>query len=238
MEEKPFESALKRKIHLKSTDGNATESSNSLSSVEPNSPNAINSSVSNEGRNSENAVAKSDDKKDGRHEWRDILVDPLLVVASLIGLGAVLFFCGTGSHQPATESPPAAKTAIHTTKPTEGAKSADAAKSSEAAKSADAAKPAEVDFHPYMKTLQQQIKSHWHPPNGSDTNYVKMHFKISKDGEVSDVGFDRLSHISDADAAALKAVVETMPSVGPLPPGSPDSVDISFSFDYNVQKKK
>ncbi len=94
----------------------------------------------------------------------------------------------------------------------------------------------DVDFGPYMATLQRQIRSHWHPPKGSETDHVVMHFKISRTGEMSNVGFERLSRISDADAAALKAVIESMPSIGPLPPGSPDSVDIVFTFDYNVFK--
>jgi hypothetical protein len=101
-----------------------------------------------------------------------------------------------------------------------------------------AKKVGDVDYSSYMADLQHQIKSNWHPPEGSATNHVVMHFKISKTGEISDVGFNRLSHISEADSAALKAVIESMPSVGPLPPGSPASVDVQFTFDYRVINAK
>jgi hypothetical protein len=93
-----------------------------------------------------------------------------------------------------------------------------------------------VDFKPYMANLQKQIKSHWHPPSRDESNVITVHFKINKHGEVSDIGFDRLSRAPEADAAALKSLIESMPAFEPLPPGSPDSVDVSFTFDYNVQK--
>jgi hypothetical protein len=94
--------------------------------------------------------------------------------------------------------------------------------------------PSEAEFKPYMITVQHEIKSHWHPPKSETSNHIIMHFKVLKNGEVKDVGFDRMSQISDADAAALKSIVESMPAMPPLPQGSPDSVDISFTFDYNV----
>jgi hypothetical protein len=92
------------------------------------------------------------------------------------------------------------------------------------------------DFAPYMANLQHEIKSHWHPPKGSETNHIKVHFKVNKNGEISGIGFDRLAPSAAADAAALKAVIESMGSAPPLPAGSPDSVDIQFTFDYNVLK--
>lgn len=96
--------------------------------------------------------------------------------------------------------------------------------------------PPNVDFGPYLANLQQEIKSHWHPPASSGSNKIRIHFKIKKNGEVSDVGFDRMARVTDADAAALNALIETMPSVDPLPANSPEFVDVSFSFDYNVKK--
>ncbi len=96
----------------------------------------------------------------------------------------------------------------------------------------------EVDFGPYMKSLQQEIKSHWHPPKGHEHCIITLHFKVSKSGEISNVGFDRLSRLPEADAATLKAIIESMPSAPPLPEGAPDSVDIQFTFDYNVYNHK
>lgn len=96
---------------------------------------------------------------------------------------------------------------------------------------------ARVDFGPYMKNLEQEIKSHWHPPNSALSKHIIVHFKVAKTGEISAVGFDRLSRDSEADAAALKSVIESMPSAPPLPPGAPDSIDICFTFDYELSKR-
>lgn len=93
-----------------------------------------------------------------------------------------------------------------------------------------------VDFGPYMAKLNREIKSHWHPPKSDVSKRIRVHFKVSKNGEISDIGFDRLSRDAEADAAALKSVIESMPSVPPLPEGAPESVDINFSFDYELSK--
>jgi hypothetical protein len=91
-----------------------------------------------------------------------------------------------------------------------------------------------VDFGPYMATLQRQIKAHWHPPQSNDSHHITMRFRVAKSGEISDVAFDRLSRESEADAAALKSIVETMRTAPPLPAGAPSYVDVQFTFDYLV----
>lgn len=95
----------------------------------------------------------------------------------------------------------------------------------------------DVDFGPYMSRLQKVIRSHWHPPSSSVQKTITVQFKVSKSGEISNVGFVRLSRDSEADAAALKSVIESMPTSPPLPEGSPDSIDICFTFDYELGKK-
>lgn len=91
-----------------------------------------------------------------------------------------------------------------------------------------------VDYHTYIVAVQKEIKSHWHPPKRDFSTVIKMHFKIQKNGEVTDVGFDRMSRLPDDDAAALKSLIASMPSLPPLPSGAAAPVDIDFTFEYNV----
>ena len=42
-----------------------------------------------------------------------------------------------------------------------------------------------------------------------------------------------MSRLAESDAAALKSVIEAMPSIPPLPAGS-QPVDVQFTFEYNV----
>lgn len=91
----------------------------------------------------------------------------------------------------------------------------------------------DIDFKPYMDALQASIKSHWKPPAGGD-HIVKVKFKVHKNGEISDLGFDRMSRSPEKDAAVMKAIIESMPSLPPLPEGSPENVDIMFTFEYHT----
>ena len=92
----------------------------------------------------------------------------------------------------------------------------------------------DIDFKPYMEALQKSIKSHWHPPKGYDDHVVRVKFKVHKNGEISNLAFDRMSRSPDKDAAVIKAIIASMPSLPPLPEGSPDNVDIMFTFEYHV----
>lgn len=92
---------------------------------------------------------------------------------------------------------------------------------------------ADVDFGPYMADLQRRIKKHWFPPKGNESKRVVVIFKIHSGGELSGLRLDHSSGVAIADNAALKAVDDAAP-FRPLPTGAPDSVDIQFTFDYNV----
>lgn len=92
----------------------------------------------------------------------------------------------------------------------------------------------EPDFGPYMRELQRRIKMNWDPPKGNESKRVVLLFKIAKDGRLLSVRVSKSSGIQAADKAAISAVELTAP-FKPLPPefrGS--SVDIQFTFDYNV----
>lgn len=92
----------------------------------------------------------------------------------------------------------------------------------------------EPDFGPYMRELQRRIKMNWDPPKGNESKRVVLLFKIAKDGRLLSTKVFKSSGLPNADKAALNAVELTAP-FKPLPGdyrGS--SIDIQFTFDYNV----
>ena len=92
----------------------------------------------------------------------------------------------------------------------------------------------EPDFGPYMRELQRRIKMNWDPPKGNESKRVILLFKIAKDGRLLSCSVFKSSGLPNADKAAINAVHLAAP-FRPLPPeykGS--SIDIQFTFDYNV----
>lgn len=92
----------------------------------------------------------------------------------------------------------------------------------------------EPDFGPYMRELQRRIKMNWDPPKGNESKRVVLLFKIAKDGRLLSCSVFKSSGLQNADAAALNAVKLAAP-FRPLPPEFKGaSIDIQFTFDYNV----
>ena len=74
----------------------------------------------------------------------------------------------------------------------------------------------------------------WDPPKGNDSKRVVLLFKIARDGRLLSVRVFKSSGIPNSDKAALSAVELTAP-FKPLPPDFKGaSIDIQFTFDYNV----
>lgn len=92
----------------------------------------------------------------------------------------------------------------------------------------------EPDFGPYMRELQRRIKMNWEPPKGNESKRVVLLFRIGRDGRLLSNKVFKSSGAAVADNAA-KAAVELTAPFKPLPPDyKGDSVDIQFTFDYNV----
>ncbi len=92
----------------------------------------------------------------------------------------------------------------------------------------------EPDFGPYMKELQRRIKMNWDPPKGNESKRVVLLFTIARDGRLLNIKVHKSSGLPAADNAAMNAVKLTAP-FRPLPPEfKGQSVDIQFTFDYNV----
>lgn len=92
----------------------------------------------------------------------------------------------------------------------------------------------EPDFGPYMRELQRRIKMNWEPPKGDESKRVVLMFKIAKDGRLLSCYVFKSSGLPSADKAAINAVQASAP-FRPLPAEyRSGSVDIQFTFDYNV----
>ncbi|MGN1125266.1 MAG: TonB family protein [Candidatus Gastranaerophilaceae bacterium] len=93
---------------------------------------------------------------------------------------------------------------------------------------------AQPDFGPYMRDLQRRIKMNWDPPKGNESKRVVLLFKIAKDGRLLSCSVYKSSGLPAADKAAINAVQLTAP-FRPLPANfRGSSIDIQFTFDYNV----
>lgn len=92
----------------------------------------------------------------------------------------------------------------------------------------------EPDFGPYMRELQRRIKMNWDPPKGNESKRVVLLFKIAKDGRLLSLRVFKSSGVPSADKAALSAVELTAPFRRLPPEFRGNSIDIQFTFDYNV----
>lgn len=92
----------------------------------------------------------------------------------------------------------------------------------------------EPDFGPYMRELQRRIKMNWDPPKGNESKRVVLLFKIARDGRLLSARVFKSSGIPNADKAALNAVELTAPFRQLPVDFKGPSIDIQFTFDYNV----
>ena len=94
-----------------------------------------------------------------------------------------------------------------------------------------------VNFGPYMDEMQSIMKKNWTPPDKSKSAIIETSYKVSKNGEISDIKIVK----SDASEENNKAVIETLNKVSPLPPlplgYKEDSIMINFTFAINSIKK-
>ena len=94
------------------------------------------------------------------------------------------------------------------------------------------------DFGPYMRNLQNNIKANWNPTRYKESKHVMLLFTIAKNGDLLHHKVLTSSGDSQMDNAAVEALLKTAP-FEPLPEGyNGKSIDIQFTFDYNVLKNK
>jgi len=86
----------------------------------------------------------------------------------------------------------------------------------------------------YMAEVERRVKRNWTPPKGDESKRVVVLFKIGRDGRLLSIKVTKSSGQPLADQAA-KAAIELSAPFRPLPPEYKDSsIDIDFTFDYNV----
>jgi TonB family protein len=92
----------------------------------------------------------------------------------------------------------------------------------------------DIDFGPYIGELQRRIKRNWVPPADNRDKRIVAVFTIRRDGSLVGVRLKQGSGIAVADQAAVQAIQVSSP-FRPLPAGfKGDTVDVLFTFDYNV----
>lgn len=93
-------------------------------------------------------------------------------------------------------------------------------------------------FAGYMSRLQKKIKSNWYPPNTSSSKRVVLMFKVNREGKIESHKVLQSSDDKTIDDAAIEALLKSEP-FEPLPAGFKGrTVDVQFTFDYNVHKNK
>ncbi len=89
-----------------------------------------------------------------------------------------------------------------------------------------------VDFGPYMDQVQRTIRANWYPPFELQSKKLVIAFKIHSDGTTSNLKVVKSGGLLE-DSAGLDAIRRGAP-FHLLPVGAPESVDISFTFDYHM----
>ncbi len=92
-----------------------------------------------------------------------------------------------------------------------------------------------VDLNTYVEHLQPAIKKNWHPPRCEVSRTCVVQFKLSRNGEMTNLKLTQPSGLHELDQSGLDAIANT--KFEPLPFGSDPSIDIQFTFDYNVVPK-
>jgi len=87
-----------------------------------------------------------------------------------------------------------------------------------------------IDYSDYLKSVQKQIKTNWHPPVSKLSGESEILFSIDKNGNVPSVKISHSAENTQMDRAALKAVVDSQPFA--LPPGNKD-ISVQYTFTYN-----
>lgn len=91
----------------------------------------------------------------------------------------------------------------------------------------------EAEYAKFLEALQRRIRRAWYPTKQQRSNSTIVVFSVGTVGNLISAHVQRSSGDSSTDQAALAAVRNSAPFPH-LPEYAPDSVDIQFTFDYNV----
>lgn len=91
-------------------------------------------------------------------------------------------------------------------------------------------RPASIDYRPYMKNLEKDIRSAWKKPQVKDFLPVVTTFQIRRNGDIRSIRISKSSGNKIVDDAALKALSLVNPA-RPLPVGAPEYANVRFVFE-------
>ncbi len=92
----------------------------------------------------------------------------------------------------------------------------------------------QADYGPYMAEVKRRMSRNWRPPRGERDKRVELKFEINRDGSLGTIQVSRSSGETLADKAAINAVKISAPFKTLPPFHKGKSVQILFTFDYNV----
>lgn len=95
-----------------------------------------------------------------------------------------------------------------------------------------------ADLQPYIKAVQDKVKSNWTPPENNKNERVVTLFRIAKDGSLKSVKIVKSSSVKEVDDAAIAAIKVSAPFESLPKSFNGDIIDIQFTFDYNVVNSK
>ncbi len=93
----------------------------------------------------------------------------------------------------------------------------------------------DCDLGSYVRNVHLRVKHGWAPPENGPAARVILSFRISRDGNVSNLRIAQPSGVPELDRSALVAARNACP-FEPMPDGSPPGVDINFTMDYNMHR--
>jgi TonB family protein len=84
----------------------------------------------------------------------------------------------------------------------------------------------------YYADCKYRIKNGWKPATRIGTLRIDTHFRIHKNGDITDIKITRTSGSTADDSTAVQAIKRANP-LARLPLGCPDYVDVDFVFEIN-----
>lgn len=97
------------------------------------------------------------------------------------------------------------------------------------------AAPSNVNYTDYLRYMEKRLKSCWAPPKSNSSSFVVAEFQLSKDGTIYNTVIANSSGNKEVEKRALEALALASPLFA-LPNGSPQSLHLRFTFQYNVLK--
>ncbi len=97
----------------------------------------------------------------------------------------------------------------------------------------------EVDFGPFMKRMQKQIRANWHPPKSKVIALYRtvVSYNVLEDGSLEDIKIKQPSANPRYDQATLDAL-KYMGKLEEVPKSCFKKIPVEYTFDYDVRNRR